>query len=776
MRKRLICIFLVLCMALGVVACGGGSGNTDKDEKATLSAPTNLRIIEQNNSAVARWDAVANADGYIVTVNDVMNTTSETTYTLGGLLSDYSVSVVARASGYKNSSAATTSYSKPAVTVSISGSSECHSSGTVQLTATVVNAPADNNGVSWRITTGSEYASINADGLVLASNVDGDKIIVVTATSLYDNTAVATKAITISARPELTQAMLDELNVDKIAFEGFLEVQQWTVAGDYMAAQTTLNTRALIDEDRWYGEYQDLSGLTRFAYFEDNGGIAYSSSVDLMNNFKSTPLVDPDGNQIAWADTNYKNNMRDLTVADFMFNEKTWRWEYKRGTAAEKEAKMRSIIASAHLFDIKPKTLSLIVDDDEVAGLYIESKDDNLMYAGSVVRMYLTAAVNIGESVTVPVVSAYAHESMHDDLQAAIDKMKALTSYTTECLDSGTSAVDSSTSYDGYVETVTPDACYMRTYDFNPFQSTLIEIGEGTHNYNGNDFGYVKISDDTYNSFKVVGGAYSVDREFSGDFRSAMPSFEFAAEIFTAMKENADGSKTYYVDTPMLNVATTLYKGLGNDQSFYGIFANSTYRSRAFVPYVTVNADGYISSASFSYYTSSVHGEIKLAYRDFDSATLDNSITAKLDAIKNNPRVAPDAWNDITINVPRENRVSQAGEYLISLFDESITERLPYFGAAVGDTFNEGEVSFRSITVNGKRVSVGTIILFFEVPIDINYSIDSSLQKMNALLVDNSFATTDGSIYTNDNISVEVKEDQMRLFIYIWNNSPSTAQ
>lgn len=783
MRRRLICIFLVLCLALGIAACGDG----DKGKKPggtatiTLSAPANLRIMEQGDVAIVRWDVVENAESYIVTVNGTDNTTTENTWTLQSLFTNYTVSVVACRKGSQNSAPSTVSYTRRATSLTISGSSECRSGKTLQLEASVVNAPA-NSGVTWEITAGKDYAEIDQNGLITAKPVSGDKNITVKATSKFDTGVSAIKVITITAKPELTQEMLDELNEDNLAFDGFLELQRWSFGigvPSQLEGAITLNVKTAMDEDSWYSEYQDMTGITRFISISDRDDVdgrestACTYTVDLMNNATTEPLLDADGNYQAWADVDYKNNMRDFDVDDFTFNESKWRWEYVgSGSTEEKQAKMRAILASVHVFDFVPKSVYLLVDDGMVVGMYAESEDDYTMNTGSIVRMFLTVSLNVGNSIEVPTLEQYEHKDMHDELQAAIDRMHALTSYTTECLDNG-SALGSAT-YNGYIETVTQDACYMRPYDFEPFQTSLVEIGSGNHRFSNNDFGYVKCTDDLYNSFTVTDGVYRPHRSYSGEFiKNAPPTFAFTAEIFTDMKENADGSKTYYVDTPMLTVATTLYHGIGNDMAVYGIYANATYRTRAYLPYVTVNTDGYISKAGFSYYMGSYYGELKIEYRDFNTAELTQSVIDSLEEIKNNPRTAPTDWSEVTIMLAKEdNREVVAKDYFETMFDASFSSNLPYFGTVLGDTFNSAITDFRSISYNGNRVSVDSVKLFFEVPYDIDNSIDTSLAKVRELLDQNGFTKSGTDTYVKGNMSVEPINDQMRLLIYVWNNIP----
>ncbi|MCH5162770.1 MAG: hypothetical protein J1G38_04700 [Clostridiales bacterium] len=779
MRRRLVSILLVICLALGIAACG--DGGEKKPEAVTLSMPQNLRIIEQETVGVVRWDKVPNAEYYIVTVNGTDNETENTSWEITPLSIDYTVSVVACRKGAKNSPAATVNFSKRTVSVAISGGSECRSGKTLQLTATVTNAP--DNGVTWSITSGESYAEISAAGLLTAKTVAGDKLVTVKATSTYDQTASATKVITITAKPELTQEMFDGLDNAKLSYEGYIETEQWLLGSfgtsDELVGAVTRTVTTTMDESSWFVAYQDVNGLVKRVYYEDRDNIdgrastACKVSVDLMNEETVEPLK-VGGELVAWTDVDYTNKLKDLSVADFTFNDSNWRWQYTGGAnAQERSANIKEIVASIGEFGFVPKDFYLIVEADVIIGVFIESEDDFLSYSGYAVRSKLTASVDVGDLVNVKKVAKFEHKEMHDELAAAIEKMHGLTSYTTEVLDNGTS-LEEGAQYNGYVETVTDDTCYMRPFEFEPFPNLLVEIGNGVRTFSGLDFGFVKCADELYNSFELKEGKYVAARAFETEFGAAKPSFAFAAEIFTSVKDNGDGTKTYYVDSSMLGVATTLYNGLGNEMNIYGIFANSNFRSTAFVPFVTVNADGYISAAAFSYYISSYYGEIRIEYRDFDSANVSAEVAQKLGEIKSSPRTTPTGWGEIEIALAEDDdKPIDALNHFKKLFDDDIADRLPYFGAALGDTFNSGITDFRSIRVGDKRVTVESVTLFFEVPFDINYSIDSSIAKLVELLEDNGFSVNESGVYVKGNISVQPADSQKRLFVYVWNNSPT---
>ena len=247
MRKKLICILLVICLVFGIAACGDDSGGGGGGEQITLSAPTNLRIIENGDSGTVQWTAVANAEKYIVTINGSSSETTETYCIIQPLTVDYDISVVACRTGSKNSEAATIKFAKYEVSVAISGGSECRSGKTLQLEAVVSNS--SNSAVTWEITSGSAYATISADGLITAETVSGDQLITVKATSVADTTKTATKTITIVAKSDLTDDMFADLDVEKLSYSGSIDIETWHVATGLLVGAVTLNVSSKMDDE-----------------------------------------------------------------------------------------------------------------------------------------------------------------------------------------------------------------------------------------------------------------------------------------------------------------------------------------------------------------------------------------------------------------------------------------------------------------------------------------------------------------------------------------------
>ncbi len=619
MKRKILSILLIFCLAVCFVGCSGDDGSDKKKEEDTLATPINLTVTEVGERGVVRWNPVEHAQQYVVTVNDVKkDPTFDTYFYLDSLTVDYTISVVAIAEGYKDSAPATTTFTGHEITVDIAGGSDCKSGKTLKLSATVAYAPSDD--VTWEITEGGEHASIDEDGLITAKEVTGDKIIKVKATSKDVPTASKTKTITITAKTELTQAMLDELDVDKISFEGTLDIALYTFGIVHEYDRTiTYNIQTSMDGTHWFGKYMTQMGESRL-YCQNIGGVANSITVSYMNEAKSKPMRDEDDSVINWADSGLINGLKGLTTADFTFNEDTWLWEYTGNgkTAEERKQFMKSALSAANPYEFEPKSLSLIIEGGIIGGIRAQSIADRSIVQQREAIMTLQSAINIGDAVgDVPVLESYERAEWHDELTAAVDKMKALDSYTMEYLNSSALAMTTAFTYSGYVETVTDKVCNISPYAFTPNNvGNFGLIGNGTRKFTGKDMGFVaRSADDTvYDSYYVdvetdpdtneTTRTYNSSRTFNASFADAKPSFAFSADIFTRMSYDSHTKKTtYYADEAMMGVASTFYKGVGNDFPLYGMFANTTASMmwQYNPPYVVVNEEGYIESARFLY-------------------------------------------------------------------------------------------------------------------------------------------------------------------------------
>ncbi len=776
--RKLLGIFLVICLGFCFVGCEPGGDGTGEDVKPVLETPTNVKISELGNEGMVEWTAVPNAESYIVTINGTNRETANTYYYLETLSIDYTITVVACAEGYENSpSSAAVQYEKRDISVGIKGKSEIGSGMTSQLTAMV--SGTDDKAVTWEITRGGEFATINKTGLVTAAAVTGDKIVTVKATSVADTSKSATKVLTITAKPELTQSMLDALAVDKIGFEGFLvgNIYTHSYLTEFVGSVSS-DVKTAMDGTHWYAKFMNAAGGATGLYCQNNGGKACYVNVNLMNEISYSPVEDNSGNEVTWADAGLYNNFKNLNVSDFTFNNDTWRYEYSGSDSTFIER----VVAAANPYAFEPKTLSLIVEDGSIAGFYSEAKPDYNI-AGYQTLYELTVAVNTGDIVEVPMISQYDETSADlDPLKNAIAKMRALNSYTTELLDSGVSTGADGYTFSGYIETIetgaTDSVCHFEPYTFTPLTDTAVAIGSGTHKFTGESYGYAKRADSLYNSYRIKSSqsaaqtatAFEPVRAYTGEIADAMPSFAFSPAVFTSVVYDADEKTyTYYVDEPMCSVASTFYRGIvGDDLSLYGLFAMKSPTSDS-TPYLVVGENGYIVKAGFFYYLGSVYGNIEITYSDFDSTVTDPDVVEALNAMPT--RQMPGGWEDLelhtTIDIESTANVVNALDYLKEFSKKNdIADVLPFFGDVLGDAYNYGYKTFRIV-----GTSVSAVCFCYDVPIDYDLSIGSSVAAVETLLTDNGYARVAGNYYVKDGVAVQADGSDIQLMIYVWNTT-----
>ncbi len=776
MTKKILSFILVICLGLCFIGCGNKTTDkTPPPAPETLATPTNLTAVLSGNNGVVSWAAVDNATSYIVTLNGDEKTTSNTYYQILNVAVDYEISVVAHADGYIDSEAATTTLSKPEITIGISGQSEVRSEGDRTFTATVNGT--SNKAVTWSITDGEEYATIDGNGKLTAKKVSDDKLVTVKATSVEDPSVSAIKRITITAKPELTQSMLDALDGDKLGFEGYLVVNLYSIATGKFYSSISYDIKTAMDGTNWYAQYQMASGVASDLYYQNHEGIASLVSVSFMNDESFTPMLDDDNSPISWEASGLYNNFKNLSEADFNPpDDKTWRLTYH---GADENLAQR-IVASACPYDFVAKNFSLIVEDGEVAGIYAESQDDYSVAAQYIARMELTVALNTGDTVKVPTLRKYEYkEDFHGELKTALENMRSLDNYSLDFLNTGANVVTSTYDSEGFEETVTADICHFKPYAYAP-ESGNVGSGNGVKNYSGDDYGYVDRSTadkSLYNSYYATeDGKFAATRAYEKEFSNAKPTFAFAAELFTQRYvDETEGTTTYYVDEPMSPVASMFYYGVGNDVALYGLFAQEgRTQTSTFTPYVVVK-DGYIVESGFYYYLGYLYGVVEIHYSKFDTTTTEAGVKEKLDEMAT--RQIPTSWSQVMITVSsdddtEEDKEQNALEFLKTFYaDEDIASKLPFFGNVLGDTYGFGLTTFK--TYNHRPYN--SVVFYYDVPLDVDYTIESSLAAVRAQLIEAGFTAGDDGVFTKGEIKVEPIDSSLDLNINIWRVATPTT-
>lgn len=772
MRKlyRIISLVLVFIMMFTMITACKKDVEIPK-EKKTLNAPTNVKITE---SGLITWDEVENATSYTVNIGSKSFDTTETRYQVTDISYDFRFSVVAKAEGYNDSQASDigTFVAKreppidqdPKITIAIKGSSEIRSGHSLTLSANVTGT--EDKAVFWEIVEGDDIATIDPLTGVLTANsgIDGGSIIRVSAKSLADENYKGEKVITVVSKPSLTQEMLDILaGQQALGFDGFINISVYNYGlYDDLEMTSVTNIKTSMNGKDWYAEYIDgNTGILSRLYYKKHNDLACQVGVSFMNEEEYAPMLSEDGLEMSWTEAGLYNNFVGLKVEDFAFNEETWRYEY----VGNDKNLMKRMTAAANPYDFIPKGLALIIEDGMIMGIYAISEDDFTIAAGYRTVQEMTVAVNYGSTVEVPSISKFEHIDKHDILNKAIENMRNLNSYTLDYTEITGTVYTVGYNTSGFVETITKDECY-----FDPFTVSYDVSGEEIRNFTGDVYGYHKVNDELYNAYYLNEDVFVPSRAYKKDFEAAKPTFAFAGEIFTSYYEDEeDGSITFYVNEVMSSVASTLYYGVGNDIQLYGLFATKGYTSQdeSFTPYVTVK-DGYITEACFYFYLGMIYGVVEIEYSDFNEAAIPEDIELDIPV-----RYVPDSWDELTINVngdmseSGEDEEVNALEYLTKYMgSREAAERIPFFGNVLGDTYGFGLTTIHM--AGGSNSAKQAIVFYYDVPLDYDYTIDSSLKILDDYLLSLGFDKNKYDEYSNGEIVIAPVDSSLDLTVYIW--------
>lgn len=778
MKKRnniLFVTLIVLCALTALVACNDNS----EPITPTLSTPQN---VEMSQGGLITWNAVENATSYVVVLNGEEYATDTTSYQVASTVNDILYCVYAKASGYNDSPKSEEKLFKGTgivpnpdeVTVTISKTSEVKSGKSVTLKAYIDGVEAKNGEIIWEIVDGNQYATIDENGKFTAIEVDGDKKVTVTATVADNDECFAEKDIWVLAKTALTADMLSALNHAKVGFEGYdrIDLYKTDLFGSFYRT-VTLPIRTAMDGNNWYAEYEDSStGLKTGIYYTNRNGKANQVSVSFMNEEQYIPMLGDDEEVVTWTESGLYNSLTDLSVDDFEFDENTWRWMFKGDETISKR-----LVAAATPYDFEVNAWGLIIDEGEIVGIYAQSKDDYQIVEGYRGIQSLYLAINTSQSVQVPKVGKFHHDEKYDalysKLQTAIDNMRALESYKLDFYQMTNSQYGSS--YGGFVETVTNDLCY-----FAPFSVRYDNNQNEIRTYEQNaSYGYKKISDNLYNAFseneKTEESApvtYKASRAYQTTFDNARPSFAFSSEIFSGYAEDEEaGTTTYYVNESMCGVASTFYYGVGNDVNLYGIFATKGFTlNTQFTPFVVVK-DGYITESCFYFYLGSMYGVVMIKYSDLNQAEVPDGVQVEFET-----RQVPTEWSQLTVQVRNEESSTTEDDeevnaltFLKTFFGKvDIGEKLPFFGNVLGDTYGFGMTMTK--TPGGTKTAKSAIVFYYDVPLDVDYTINSSLTAVREFLKQKGFVRNQYDEYHDEanGIWVAPVDSSLDFLIYVW--------
>lgn len=583
-------------------------------------------------------------------------------------------------------------------------------------------------------------------------------------------------APTSESVPELTQAMLDVFDTEYIAFDGSDEIRLYDIrTGKYYTNQM-MSVSTSMDGEKWTTTYEDGTTSTlRTLYYANHNGMASQVSVSLMNDEEYIPVLDEDGKEIAWSESGMVNKLNELVVSDFTYNEETGRYHYNK----KDFTLINQIVSSANPYEFETDDFSLIITDGEIIGIQASSTFDTTLVSGYKAEQTLISTINYGEDiVTVDTIEKFTYEEeYHSYLSDALTNMRALTSYNTkvkvlsQSLYNGSSAIDIS----GYFETVTENDCFFQDLEPAKTQDQVdTPIDES-------DYGYHKFGSDDYNSFHFDGETktYKASRAYKGSVNSVKPSFMFAPEIMTAYSYDQNTKERYYYSDPNMSlVASTFYYGVGNDLNTYSVFATigRVSSTEAFTPYVVVsevNGMNYITYACFYFNLGLLHGVMEISYSDFNTATLPSDKTIEFEQ-----RQIPSSWSELTF-IKSNNSTStsedveiNALDYLKEFFnDQEIGDKLPFFGSTscLGDTFGFGIPQV--YRPSGMAYYINAINLYYDVPLDLDYSINSSLNKIYDYLELLGFVNIGNHVYVKGDITIEPIDKELDLIIMIYKTS-----
>lgn len=665
------------------------------------------------------------------------------------------------------SSSSPFSSSVSSVEVTIGGETTLSFRQTVALTVTVTGT--DNKSVSWLISDPTLVEIDDANVVKAIRDVESDTEVTLTAVSTADASKSGAITITVKAKPvvpTLTQAMLNAVQDPRIEFSGTNEASFYSYPGNKHVEDQSHETSTYMKADRWTGTYANsITGNSQYVYCANDGGTASAISVNLMNEEEYEPLTDDSGAVLSWTDSGFTNPFIGLSAADFTFDEEQWLYRYS-GSA---DSVLPHFASAVTAYEMTLKDVYLIVESGEIIGVKLVSTPDLKLAPGYSVIQTVTSTVNVGDVVEVPEITKFRYENIHDKLAGALTKMRALTSYTTEVTLLTQGVTSAGVAVSGYKQTITGNDILTQNgiYDKN---GALVSYDDQGY------YGYHAFSDTLYNSFYTVNdgesyikNSFVAERAFTGSIDAAKPSFAFAPEIFTGYAYNQETKETTYAVNPaMTTVATTFYNS-DIDTNSYGIFATGGKLSETetLYPYVTVDQNGYITSSCFFFDMGIIHGVLDISYSDFDTAVLPTDIDITFEQ-----RAVPTTWDNHTvIEMETDNEIA-ASAYLESILGVSASE-VPVFENVIGDTYNIGFADKHFPP--GLSYTVDAAKLWYKVPLDNDYTIESSLASVYAYLETLGYTDSGNRVYVKGNITIQPVDEGLDLYVYIYRTPAAAA-
>ena len=92
---------------------------------------------------------------------------------------------------------------------------------------------------------------------------------------------------------------------------------------------------------------------------------------------------------------------------------------------------------------------------------------------------------------------------------------------------------------------------------------------------------------------------------------------------------------------------------------------------------------------------------------------------------------------------------------------------MPFFGTPLGDTYGFGLTTYKMM--GGSNIMKPSIVFYYDVPLDVDYSINSSLTAVKEYLVSLGFERNKYDEYVKGKIRVAPVDSSLDLLIYVWN-------
>lgn len=450
-------------------------------------------------------------------------------FTTIALIVVMTVSVVA--CGTPADSGSTDEPPAPAVAVEITGGEDTISQGaTMSLSATVTGT--DNTAVTWKVSD-PVTLRITDDGVVsvLSEPEILNKLVTITATSVADTRAYATKTITVLAPKKsgqvgyLTTALLEKISGDNLTVSG-------TVTDKYVDTHISANNRTNVynmsvkmEDGKWSGAWNSQGGNTlNDTYYKgtrsdvkytvtdidgnvleslDDGHSIEKEIVTKDNEVTRKTITDYMSRPVAWESQHYWNHLSSFnnlindTKITYDPDDPT-RYEYNLNENNSEEFFLMAYLAQSltPMLDSSTewfRTVVFVLDDAHENIVSVQAQT-NPSYSGVVtdqqgnIKDYDTMQVcevnlSFSEIGTTAIESKKAYDAPDnaDKLISALNKMKAATSYVFEAEEKAT------------YEAMPDDGDYSVDFSSAPVLNAARD-GDATFTYNDNPYNYKSAS------------------------------------------------------------------------------------------------------------------------------------------------------------------------------------------------------------------------------------------------------------------------------------------